>query len=171
MKKTVDKKKLIKRIIIVCAILIVLVLLLLCIVLATRKQEEPKIVTQEEREETVVNLMRTKGEKERIQIYLAEYLKCIERKQYEKAYGKLAEQFKQNYFRTIQSYINYIEKYYSESMSVTYEDISRQGNYYILSVIVTNLEEIESSIEQKFIIYENALNDYVLSFQVKEEIS
>ena len=53
-------------------------------------------------------------------------------------------------------------------MSVEYNDMSRQGEYYILTVNIYNLltnEIIEK--EQKYIIKENNFLDYVLSFQVR----
>ena len=57
---------------------------------------------------------------------------------------------------------------YPDFMSVEYNDMSRQGEYYILTVNIYNLltnEIIEK--EQKYIIKENNFLDYVLSFQVR----
>lgn len=166
--KEKNKKKIIKTMILLCSILIVCLLLLLFVIQFIKpKEQEEKMVTQEEREESVTDYVRNRNEKERMQVYLAEYLKHLERKEYELAYELLYPQFKQNYFPSKKDYIDYVEANYSDLMMVNYEDIQRQGNYYILTVTITNLGEIENSISQKFILYENGLNDYTLSFQVK----
>lgn len=166
--KEKDKKKIIKRMIILCSILIVCLLLLLFVIQLV-KPKEPKVemVTQEERKESMTDYVRNRNEKERMQVYLAEYLKHLERREYELAYDLLYPQFKQNYFPSKEAYIDYVKTNYSDLMMVNYEDIQRQGNYYILTVTITNLGEMENTISQKFILYENGLNDYTLSFQVK----
>lgn len=167
-KNKTNKKKMIKIMIILCVILILcLLFLLIYLKNANKNEEQVKIVTTEEQEEAVTNYVRTRGEKERMQVYLAEYIKHIERKEYDQAYNLLYPQFKENYFNTKEEYIWYVEKNYSDLMMIEYDNIERQGNYYILSITITNLGEIETQKSQKFIIYENGLNDYYISFQAK----
>lgn len=93
---------------------------------------------------------------------------CGEEKNYEKAYNLLYEEYRNNYFPTLEEFEKYVKQKYPDFMSVEYNDMSRQGEYYILTVNIYNLltnEIIEK--EQKYIIKENNFLDYVLSFQVR----
>jgi predicted PurR-regulated permease PerM len=167
-KKVNNRKKIIKIMIVVCIILILILLLLIAILgKQTTEEVEPKVISNIERTEKVKNLVKAKSEKERIQIYLAEYIKHIEREEYEEGYNLLSDSFKANYFNTLEEYKSYTKRTYSNLIGITYKDIQRQGNYYILSVTITNLENDEEQIEQNFVIFEKGLNDYELSFQVK----
>lgn len=161
-----DRKKLIKIAIILCIGLIICLLLFLAF-LKKDNQPEEKIVTTEEKQESVTNYVRNKSEKERMQIYLSEYLQYIEQREYDLAYNVLYPEFKENYFITKENYIYYVQENYSDLIMVDYENIERQGNYYILTVVITNLDNTGSSKTQKFILFEKGLNDYYLSFQVK----
>ena len=96
------------------------------------------------------------------------YITYIEEKNYEKAYNLLYEEYRNNYFPTLEEFEKYVKQKYPDFMSVEYNDMSRQGEYYILTVNIYNLltnEIIEK--EQKYIIKENNFLDYVLSFQVR----
>ena len=168
MKNKKDKKKTIKIALIVCGVLI-LCLLLLISALRNSSKDEPKIVqiSEEEHEEAVTDYIRDRGEQERMQVYFAEFIRCIEKGQYDRVYKKLHPEFKENFFKTEEAFATYAKKTYSSLMSVEYNDMQRQGTYYILTVTITNLERQETTINQMFIIHELGLNDYELSFQVK----
>lgn len=172
MEKTNNKKKRIKIAIIICVILIILLLLLIAILTPKDKnqQKTSNTITLEEKEEMVTNYVRTRSEKERMQVYLSEYLKFIEDGKYDLAYEKLYPEFKNNFFETEQEYISYVKSHYSTLMMIDYEDIQRQGNIYILSVKITDLDDIQTESENVFMVQENGLNDYYISFQVKFDV-
>ena len=111
--------------------------------------------------------VRNTSERERMQIYLAEFLKYIEIEEYGKAYQKLYPDFQKNFFETENMFRSYVKRHYSTLMSIEYEDIQREGNYYILTAKIINLENSQTTVEQKFILQENGLNDYYISFQVQ----
>lgn len=144
-------------------------MLLLVIILrnTAQNEQEVQIATQEEREEEITDYVRAKGEKERMQVYLAEFLRLLERGEYSAAYKKLYPGFKQNYFESEAEFKAYARLHYSELLSVEYEDIQRQGTYYLLTVNITNLGELGTNFTQMFIIHELGLNDYQISFQAK----
>ena len=110
-------------------------------------------------------------EAERIKYYFNVYLDYLENKEYEKAYDMLDDKFKNNYFNTIDTYIQYVNNKYSPIISVTYDDMIRMGNYYILDI--TFLDLFSSTDEnmvgelQKFVIYETDYNEYKISFQAE----
>lgn len=109
-------------------------------------------------------------EAERIKYYFNTYIKYIDDKDYEKAYNMLDDKFKNNYFKTLNDYTKYIQKKYPVVMSITYNDITRFGNYYILDVsfldVLGDIEEEENS-SQKFVFYETNYNEYKMSFQAE----
>ncbi len=137
---------------------------------AEQQEEEPveeeKTLTEEE---IKLNLKST-AEVDRIRTYFSEYIDYVDQKEYDKAYACLYEEFKNNYFPEQAKFQEYIDKTYPEYMGIEYTDISRQGNYYILTVnIYDALEDnVTTYLEQKFVINENDFGNFVLSFQVQE---
>lgn len=111
------------------------------------------------------------SESERVKYYFNTYIDYLGNKEYENAYNMLDDKFKNNYFKTVESYKNYIEKKYSPIISVTYDDLTRMGDYYILDI--TFLDLFSSTNEnmvgksQKFVIYETDYGKYTISFQAE----
>ena len=130
------------------------------------EQEETREQTSEER----LLELKSMSEVNRIHQYFSEYIKCIDLKDYETAYSYLYPEFKENYFKDFATFEEYVKKTYPEFMGIQYEDIERQGNYYILTVYFYDAlaEEIDVYVQQKFVIYENNFGEFVLSFQVTE---
>lgn len=168
------KTKSISLFIIVLIILAIAIIALLVYNIVTRDQK---------REETAIDLatgqviqgelleLYNMEEYERIIHYFNLYLECLENKEYEKAYNMLDNKFKNNYFKTLDSYINYVKKIYPVVLSVTYNDFTRMGNYYVLDVTFLDLfsstDENMSGKTQKFIFYETDYNEYTMSFQAE----
>lgn len=124
--------------------------------------------TDEELEAEELKEVKNMKEKKRMQYYFSKYITYIEESNYEKAYSLLYEEYRNNYFPTLEDFEKYVKQKYSNFMSVEYKEMSRQGEYYILTVDIYNLltnEIIEK--EQKYIIKENDFLNYVLSFQVR----
>ena len=140
-------------------------------IIAKRNEEIKKITdkkTDVEMAKTELKEVKKMKEKQRMQYYFSKYITYIEEKNYEKAYNLLYEEYRNNYFPTLEEFEKYVKQKYPDFMSVEYNDMSRQGEYYILTVHIYNLltnEIIEK--EQKYIIKENNFLDYVLSFQVR----
>ena len=118
---------------------------------------QENIVTAEEIEENTNQLeiedLKDKDERTRIQQY------C----------GKLYPEFKNNYFKTLEDFTNYVQaKFPSSLITVEYDNIERQGKYYILFTTVKTPLDSNYSMDQKFILIENGFNDFQLSFDVKQ---
>ena len=109
-------------------------------------------------------------EADRIYKYFSEYMKCIDLEDYETAYSYLHSEFKQSYFPEFSQFEEYAKNAYPQYIGIQYEDINRQGTYYVLTVYIYDViaETIETYVEQKFVIYENNFGEFVLSFQVTE---
>ncbi|MCL2859509.1 MAG: hypothetical protein FWF46_02830 [Oscillospiraceae bacterium] len=112
------------------------------------------------------------SESDRIKYYFNEYITYLEDSNYEAAYNLLDKDFKSQYFKTLYDFTKYVQEKYLPVMSVQYNDITRLGNYYVLTIgflDVFNSTEDNPVIwkTQKFIIYENDYNDFVMSFQAE----
>ena len=49
-----------------------------------------------------------------------------------------------------------------------YNNIERQGQYYILFTTIKTPLNVDYSMDQKFILIENGFNDFKISFDVKQ---
>ena len=110
-------------------------------------------------------------EPERIKYYFNKYIDCLESGDYETAYNMLDQKFKNNYFQTLDSFTTYVSNKYSPIISVTYDDLTRMGNYYILDVTFLDLfsstDDNMVGNSQKFIFYETDYDVYTMSFQAE----
>lgn len=138
---------------------------------AQEQQEEnlqdDEMSQEEIDKEQLVNL-KSMGEEDRMYTYFYQYITMIESGRYEDAYNILYADFKNQYFPTLDSFTNYIQTRYPSFMSVQYNGIERQGEYYILTVLIGSAvaNEDNTTLQQKFIIHEKDFNDFELSFQV-----
>ena len=107
----------------------------------------------------------------RIVKYFNKYISYIENGNYEAAYQLLYPEFKQTYFDTLDKYVEYVKNKYPIVISVQYDGVQRLGQYYVLNIVVIDALNMDAeqapSFEQKFILYENDFNDFVLSFQAE----
>lgn len=123
---------------------------------------------QSEDDEELIEELKSVSESERIKIYLGKYFKNIEKKEYNKAYDLLYPEFKENYFPTLEDYEKYIdEQEYADLLTIDYDDIYMQGEYYIVTVRIGNLLAGTDIVkkEKTFIIKENGYNDYYISLK------
>ena len=113
----------------------------------------------------------TMSETERIKYYFNVYLDYLDKKDYQSAYNMLDDKFKNNYFKTLDEFTQYVSSKYSPILSVEYNDLTRMGNYYILDVTFLDLFSSTSDNmvgkNQKFIIYETDYDKYTMAFQAE----
>ena len=106
-------------------------------------------------------------ERDRMEYYFSRLLNAVEAQEYERAYGMLYSEFKDNFFPDLNSFETYMKKTFSKFSSVKHNNIERSGENYILYITVTNtLSSNPTGKEMTFVIRENALNDFVMSFSV-----
>ena len=184
---TIDKKKkkILKYLIIGLLIIIVIILNIINNISAKNKTKTPESTennmsnstnkveldtrTEEEKNTQLINKLKKASESDRIKTYLGTYFKYIENKNYEKAYDLLYDDFKKNYFPTIDDFEKYIKNInYPELITVNYEDIENQGKYYIVTVGVGDLQSKSRTLnkKEKYVLVENDYNDYYISFQM-----
>lgn len=164
-------------------IIIVLLLVLVNIVLYIKYDElnksdkqENVVVTEKNvisenntnSDNDVITKLKSMSERERMEYYFSEFMDYIENGKYQEAYDLLYPEFKENYFKTLEDFKEYVDKTYPEFVSFSYNDIERQGSIYVLMITVINpeLKKEDSKMSQRIVIKENNFNDFVLSFQV-----
>ena len=130
-------------------------------------------LTKEEIEENTNELeiadLKDKDERTRIQQYCGKFIRYIENKEYDKAYNLLYPDFKNNYFKTVEDFKKYAEEKFPKTLiAVEYNNIERQGQYYILFTTIKTPLNVDYSMDQKFILIENGFNDFKISFDVKQ---
>lgn len=125
-------------------------------------------LTDEEMEQEELINLKSMGEEERMYVYFHKYMLFIESGKYEEAYNWLYEDFKNQYFPTVDKFKEYVQQLYPKFIATEYKGIERQGEYYILTVAITDEIEVEhvETLMQKFVIHEKGFNDIELSFQV-----
>ena len=102
-----------------------------------------------------------------MQYYCGQYFKHLEKHEYDAAYNLLYTEFKQNYFPTVEEFEEYVKKTYPEQWALDYDDITRQGDLYVLRLkILDVLGSRENEKIQRIVVRENYYNDFVISFQV-----
>lgn len=107
------------------------------------------------------------GERDRMEYYVSSFVKAVENKQYEEAYEMLYDDFKKNFFPTLSSFEEYAQSKFPKIISLDHSNIERSGDVYVLWVTLNNpLASKDQGIEMNFVVQENDLNDFVISFTV-----
>ena len=137
------------------------------------QEDEPQDLLQEDE-------IKTLSESKRIKRYIGIFFDNIEAGNYETEYNKLNEEFKNNYFPTLKSFEDYVEKFFNTTyLGVSYDNIERlgndkTGNLYAVWITTGNiymekLTEDQELEKTNFVILEHDYNNYELSFSVNEE--
>lgn len=138
------------------------------IVIAGEEQKKAPVTASVPRtDEEIIKMLSGYGERDRMEYYCGEYFKHLEKHEYDAAYNLLYTEFKQNYFPTVEEFEEYIKKTYPEPWALVYDDITRQGDIYVLRLkILDVLGSKENEKIQRVVVRENNFNDFVISFQV-----
>lgn len=172
-----NKKRIIMVISVLMLILILLVLILVNVekksklnptVLSIETDEETKKEIQKAVDQALVKKLSGLSEQKRIEYYATEFIKALEGRKISTAYKLLNEDFKTNYFKTEESFGEYVKTYFPKEVSVKYVNMERLDNLYVLEV---EIKDILTSVnpnhfECYIVVRENGYADYELSFSV-----
>lgn len=168
------------RVMILILIIVLVLLFIVNLILRNTLQEQQEenvvdtnTVTAEEIEQNAKDRelegLINADERTRIQQYCGTFIRHIENGEYDKAYDLLYPDFRNNYFKTLEDFTKYVqEKFPSDLILVSYDNIERQGQYYILFTTITSPLQPDYSMEQRFFFVENDFNDFKVSFEVKQ---
>lgn len=114
-----------------------------------------------------INTLSTMDERDRIEHYVSSFADAIEEEDYEKAYSMLYDDFKKNYFPNLSSFEEYAKNKLPKVVSFEHTNFERNGDYYILWITMSDpLSGKGSERKMNFVVKENDLNDFVISFSV-----
>lgn len=182
-KKRKRKSLKILNILIVLIIAIFIILQIILMSLKSIQKEENKLSDEqvqievknqkiqqarESEEQVILNKLNEMEERDRIEYYFSVFIRSVENREYEKAYDMLYEDFKKNYFPDIDTFEEYVNKTFPKMMSVEHTNFERMENTYIMLVTVKSslATGAGEGKEMKFVIRENNINDFVMSFSV-----
>lgn len=130
-------------------------------------QEEFQEVVKENVNDIEISRLKDMGERDRMEYYASKFVSSIGNKSYEYAYSLLYDEYKDRYFPTLEKFEEYVKTRLPSRLSVEYTNIERNGEIYVLWVTLKNpVGTDKTEVEMNFIIKENALNDFVMSFSV-----
>lgn len=120
-------------------------------------------------DEEELNKIKGMTERDRIEYYIANFIRNLEEKNYEEAYSLLNKDFKKNYFPTIKDFIEYCQNKFTLMLDVEYTNFERNGQIYISWITLTDAinGDKNSGVEMNFVVKENDFNDFELSFSIK----
>lgn len=122
--------------------------------------------TDEEKKEELIADLKEMNERDRMERYFGEYIDYVESGNYEKAYNLLYPEFKENYFKTIDEFKKYVNEKYPEVIIIDYDNIERQGQYYVLFINIPKADGTGEMISQNIVVYEKDYADYYISFSM-----
>lgn len=130
-------------------------------------QEEFQNVVKENVDTIELNRLNNMGERDRMEYYVSKFVTSIGNKSYEYAYSLLYDEYKENFFPTLEKFEEYVKTKLPSRLAIEYNNIERIGEIYVLWVTLENpVGTEETEVEMNFIVKENALNDFVMSFSV-----
>lgn len=167
-------KKTDKRFYIGVIIIILIVIIAFVIDKKSTKNEPILESTQDisngsvEKNANITKILQDMEERERMEYYVGMFVDYVESGKYEVAYNLLYEDFKNNYFPTIEDFKNYMPTLFSEMSNIEYENIERSGDLYVLWINITDAVngKVGDKKQINVVIKENDYNDFVLSFSV-----
>lgn len=129
--------------------------------------EEISVAVQNKVEKMEVNNLAGMSERDRMEYYVSTFIKDVESGKYEEAYEMLYEDFRKNFFPTLASFEEYAKTKFPKMASLEHTNFERNGDVYVLWVnFSSSLGSKDSSKEMNFVVKENDLNDFVMSFSV-----
>lgn len=170
-----------KRIILLIFILVLIVFVITLTILTknTSKNQNPIVLSIEADEnikqevkkavdKALVEKLANLSEQKRVEYYATEFIRALEGRKISTAYALLNEEFKKNYFKTEESFGEYVKTYFPKEVSVKYTNMERLGDTYVL---VVEIKDILTSVnpnnfECYIVVKENGYADYELSFSV-----
>lgn len=105
----------------------------------------------------------------KVALNIQKFMQSIDAKDYSYAYSKLADSFKNNYFKTEEQFKNYIKEHTFEMNNVEYKTYSLQGQNHIYELILTD-KSGNSTVRKNLNIVMQLKEgtDFVMSFEVEE---
>ena len=133
---------------IIFGIIVVIILAIIAFIVSKPKNkidydkmtdEEISVAIQEDLENKEKEELSKMGERDRMEYYVSEFVDEIENENYEEAYSMLYDDFKKNYFPTLDQFEEYAKTKFPRMFALEHTNIERNGNTYVLWVTLGDL--------------------------------
>ena len=105
---------------------------------------------------------------EKVMVNIDKYFKMLNSKDFETAYSKLDETFKNNNFQTVNKYKEYIKNHFFEYNKIEYLNCTQQGDIYLYKIKVTDATIAKSKeILATVVMQLGEETDFVMSFSIE----
>ena len=99
------------------------------------------------------------------------FIKMINNKDYKNAYECLSSEFKQNYFKTIDEFKNYVQKNFYDTNYITIKNVQTKSNVYTCTAnIKSGVGVAADDMDKNFIIKLNPNAEFELSFEINRRV-
>ena len=159
--------------IIIWVMLVLLVLTLASIIMMVtklfEKKEQPKVpyVIGIEKDEKLVERLKGRSEYARMKIYLGDIVKKLNERKYSEVYKRLAPEYREKYFKSLDEFEKYFKDYYPETFSIKHSNFEGIGDYYVIEADMISNSSNDDTKNKKglyFVFREYDFDDYVFSF-------
>ena len=106
------------------------------------------------------------SEEQKVQLNIQRFFAAINDGDYEYAYNKLDETYRNNNFVTEADFENYVKNNFFEKNSLGYSSYEKNNDLYIYSLTIKNEENEAETIERQFVIKLLEGTDFVASFSI-----
>lgn len=158
--------------------ILIIIIILVISLSRTKEKQENEVIKQEEKtveevqdmeHENITAQLQDMEERERMEFYFGMFLNYIEEEEYKRAYDLLYAEFRENYFPTLDSFTQYVQKTFPKMAGITYDNIERNGDVYILWIYIADVlngKPNDEKIKMNIVIQEMDYNHFVMSFSV-----
>ena len=95
------------------------------------------------------------------------FIKMINSGDYQYAFNKLDETYRNNNFGNVENFENYIKENFFENNYLIVNKIEQKGEYYVVNTTIkSNISSAADSIEKNFIVKLNEATDFAISFEI-----
>ena len=106
------------------------------------------------------------SEEQKVQLNIQRFFAAINDGDYEYAYNKLDETYRNNNFVTEADFENYVKNNFFEKNSLGYSSYEKNNDLYIYSLTIKNEENEAETIEKQFVIKLLEGTNFVASFSI-----
>ena len=107
-------------------------------------------------------------EQMKVGMNIEKVVQAINQKDYKYVFNKLADNFKEQYFKTIDDFQKYIQYNFYDVNIIEYLNFEEQGDVYIYKVIIKDaVGDNQQTIEKNIIVKLNSNTDFVMSFNIE----
>lgn len=105
------------------------------------------------------------NEQEKVALNINKFIEAINAKDYKYAYSKLSEGFKNNYFKTQESFEKYIKANFYTINQIQFNNFSNQANIYTYTTIITD-KATKQQKQKNFVVKLNEGTNFEMSFEI-----